>query len=147
MIFKFTWSFAFLTCVNDVAYRLARKDMSHAHHIFHVYLLAQFIDSNDYMPPLLPIIVNGALEYVVESVLLQRLQSSEKNFYTNISSNSRVMVRNITHKRLSPICHGNSSMITRLNEHTLLCNKHPYDHPLFHCYDIGVPVAPSCLRS
>ena len=73
---KFIGPFAVVARVGDVAYRLALPDSLRIHDVFHVSLLARYVAGKDYMPPPLPIVVDGALEYEVERVLLHRSRSS-----------------------------------------------------------------------
>ena len=73
---RFIGPFAVVARVGDVAYRLALPDSLRIHDVFHVSLLARYVAGKDYMPPPLPIVVDGALEYEVERVLMHRSRSS-----------------------------------------------------------------------
>ena len=73
---KFIGPFQIVARVGDVAYRLALPDTLRIHDVFHVSLLAGYVAGKDYKPPPLPIVVDGALEYEVERVLLHRPRSS-----------------------------------------------------------------------
>ena len=73
---KFIGPFAVVARVGAVAYRLAVPECLRIHDVFHVSLLARYIAGKDYKPPPLPIVVDGALEYEVERVLMHRSRSS-----------------------------------------------------------------------
>ena len=70
--------FVVVARVGDVAYRLTLPESLRIHDVFHVYLLARYVAGKDYKPPPLPIVVDGALQYEVERVLMH-CPGSKKN--------------------------------------------------------------------
>ena len=82
LLLRFIGLFAIVTRIGDVFYRLALPDMLRIHDVFHVSLLARCLAGKYYTPPPLPIVVDGALEYEVERVLMHRQSSGKKPVFT-----------------------------------------------------------------
>jgi hypothetical protein len=67
---KWIGPFKVLQCVNEVAYKLTLPPSLKIHHVFHVSLLKPY--HQGVQPPPIPELIEGELEYEVESVLAHR---------------------------------------------------------------------------
>jgi hypothetical protein len=75
---KWIGPFKVLARVGEVAYRLKLPPRLKWHGVFHVSLLRAYVDSGTVTPPPLPEVIEGEVEYVVESILNHRVVGGQK---------------------------------------------------------------------
>ncbi len=75
---KWIGPFKVLARVGAVAYRLKLPPHLKWHGVFHVSLLRPYRDSGTVAPPPLPEVIEGEVEYVVESILNHRVLGAGK---------------------------------------------------------------------
>jgi hypothetical protein len=69
---KWIGPFKVLARIGEVAYRLELPPTLKWHAVFHVSLLRPYVESGRVLPPPLPEIIEGEVEYVVERILAHR---------------------------------------------------------------------------
>eukprot|EP00878_Enallax_costatus_P019840 GHUV01020945.1.p1 GENE.GHUV01020945.1~~GHUV01020945.1.p1 ORF type:complete len:366 (+),score=43.64 GHUV01020945.1:125-1222(+) len=69
---KWLGPFKVTKCVNDVAYKLDLPANLKIHPVFHVSLLKPYVRSGRVQPPPLPEVIDGELEFEVDSILAHR---------------------------------------------------------------------------
>jgi hypothetical protein len=69
---KWIGPFKVLQCVNEVAYKLTLPPSLKIHPVFHVSLLKPYQQGGRVQPPPVPELLEGELEYEVESILAHR---------------------------------------------------------------------------
>ncbi len=75
---KWIGPFKVLARIGEVAYKLELPPTLKWHGVFHVSLLRPYVDSGESIPPPLPEIIEGEVEYVVESILGHRDVGAEQ---------------------------------------------------------------------